>query len=197
MFYFFTFSQGKQVSLSLDDRKVHSPKKYFDTNDPNFLISFVNAQSSNKKLKLLDKQIKKSKFYRSISKDEMSFFIDSIRDATYKDTGKFCYTGLSSIKQSNAYIPQSHYIIWVNYMYWYRVGDNGKNTMDFANEFLVSEKIKSLAIVSPPPEKNIQCMDKTIAHIYLVTNKRIKFDYSVARMKFNQIKLGHKWIGHN
>ena len=40
-------------------------------------------------------------------------------------------------------------------------------------------------------------MGKTIAHIYLHTNRKYKFNYKVAKMKFQQVKIGSKWIGHN
>jgi len=193
----FAFCQSKQNSVLLDDRSVQSSRKYFDVNDPYFLIFFVNAQSTKRKRKLFKEQIKKSKHYRTIAKQELDVFIDSIRTAVFKDTGQLCSTGESYIKQSKAYVALSNYVFWVNNKYWYRVGDDGKNTTEFVNEFLVAQKIKSAAIVAPPPEKNIKCMGKTIAHIYLQTNRKFKFNYKVARMKFHQVKIGSKWIGHN
>lgn len=190
-------AQGKDNAVSLNDRSIKASKKYFDINDPYFLIFFVNAQSTSRKRKLFKEQITKSKNYRVVPTQDLDYFIDSIRTEIFKDTGQLCSTGEMFINQSKAYVALSNYIFWVNNKYWYRVGDNGKNTIEFANEFLVSEKVKKAAIVSPTPEKNIKCMGKTIAHIYLYTNRKHKFNYSVAKMKFHQVKIGSRWIGHN
>ena len=133
----FDLAQSKQTSVSLDDRSVHSAKKYFDVNDPYFLIFFVNAQSSARKRKLFKEQITKSKYYRLIAKQEMDVFVDSIRTAVFKDTGQFCATGETFINHSKAYVALSNYIFWVNNKYWYRVGDDGQNTKEFVKEFLV------------------------------------------------------------
>ena len=192
-----SFSQGNKNAVSLSDRNIQSPPKYFDINDPYFLVFFVNAQSTNRTQKLFKEQIVKSKNYRAIPVQELDYFIDSIRKQVYKDTGQLCSTGEVFINQSKAYVALSNYIFWVNNKYWYRVGDNAQNTIEFVKEFMVPEKIKSAAIVTPPPEKNIKCMGKTIAHIYLHTNRKYKFNFMVAKMKLRQVKIGSKWIGHN
>jgi hypothetical protein len=64
------------------------------------------------------------------------------------------------------------------------------------NEFLDADKIKSIAIVTPI-QKNTGCIGKPIAYFYLVMNRKFKLNYLVANMKFKQLKLGNKWIGHN
>jgi hypothetical protein len=92
----------------------------------------------------------------------LDVFIDSIRTAVFKDTGQLCSICESYIKQSKAYVALSNYVFWENNKYWYRVGDDGKNTAEFVNEFLVAQKIKSAAIVAPPPEKKLSVWAKQL-----------------------------------
>jgi hypothetical protein len=193
---FVALSQGSKTSVSLSDRSMKSSMKYFDENDPYFLIFFVNAQDAASKIKLFKHQIEKSKSYRKISKDEIVNFIDSIQRIIFRDTSQFCSTSQVSINKLNPSLPISNYIFWVNNRYWYRVGDNAKNTLEFANEFLDAEKIKSLSIVAPL-QKATSCMGKPIAYFYLVTKRGFKFNYKVAKLKFKQLKLGSRWVGHN
>lgn len=192
-----TIGQTNNNVVFLNDRSTKTSADYFDINDPFFLIFFVNAQKQNNKIKVFKEQIKKSEYYRKIDSYDLDFFIDSIRNAVFKDTGLICLTKRVSIKKTNIYLPVSNYIFWVDNKYWYKVGDNGKNTLEFVNEFLVQNKVKSAAMVSPPPETNFKCIGKTIAHIYLSTNRHYHFNYAIAKMKFKQLKLGKRWVGHN
>jgi hypothetical protein len=193
---FVALSQGGKTSVSLSDRSIKSSMKYFDENDPYFLIFFVNAQETDRKIKLFKHQVEKSKCYRKINKEDISYFIDSVQRIIFRDTGQFCSTTQVSINKSNPSLPISNYIFWVNNKYWYRVGDNGKNTLEFANEFLDAEKIKSISIVAPQQKTN-NCIGKPVAYFYLFTKRGFKFNYQVAKLKFKQLKLGSRWIGHN
>ena len=175
---------------------MKSSMKYFDVNDPFFLIFFVNAQEATNKIKLFKHQVENSKSYRKIPKEDIAYFVDSTQRIIFRDTGQFCSTSQVSINKSNPSLPVSNYIFWVNNKYWYRIGDNGKNTFEFANEFLDAEKIKSICIVAPK-QKNNNCIGKPVAYFYLFTKRGFKFNFQVARMKFKQLKLGSRWIGHN
>ena len=194
--FYFANAQSKDQVVQLGDRSTTNSQKYFDVNDPHFLTFFINQQSKGNKIKLLDSLVKKTPSYKSISKTEIDFFIDSIKEIIFKDTGKVCTAGETSIKNTNVFLPLSNYIFWINYKCWYKVGYHSKNTLEFANEFLVAEKIKNIAIVTP--KKIIpNCMGKTIAHIYIFTKRRAKINYEIAGLKLKQNKLGSKWIGHN
>lgn len=194
--FYFANAQSKNQVVQLGDRSTTNSQKYFDVNDPHFLIFFLNEQKFHNKIKLLDSLIKKDPTYETISKNEIFYFVDSIREIILKDTGKVCISGETSIKSKTVFLPLSNYIFWINYKCWYKVGYHSKNTLEFANEFLVAEKIKNIAIVTP---KKItpSCMGKTIAHIYIFTKRRAKINYEIAGLKLKQNKLGSKWIGHN
>lgn len=170
--------------------------KYFDENDPYFLMFFVNAQKTPRKVKLFKQLVEKSKSYRKIAKEDIAYFVDSVQRIIFTDTSQFCSTSQVSINKSNPSLPISNYIFWVNNKYWYRVGDNAKNTLEFANEFLDAEKIKSISVVAPL-QKATSCIGKPVAYFYLVTKRGFKFNYKVAKMKFKQLKLGSRWVGHN
>ncbi len=193
---FAALSQGSKTSISLSDRSTKSSMKYFDENDPYFLMFFVNAQKTPRKVKLFKQLVEKSKSYRKIAKEDIAYFVDSVQRIIFTDTSQFCSTSQVSINKSNPSLPISNYIFWVNNKYWYRVGDNAKNTLEFANEFLDAEKIKSISVVAPL-QKATSCIGKPVAYFYLVTKRGFKFNYKVAKMKFKQLKLGSRWVGHN
>ncbi len=189
-------AQNKGKNGALNDRATKSSQQYFDVNDPYFLAFFINAQSKGNKRKMFDSLIKKSPYYNSISANEMEFFIDSIRDVIFKDTGKACITGEVSVKTKNVFLPKSNFIFWINNKCFYKVGYHKRNTVEFAEEFLVLQKIKSISIVVPPKTTN-DCIGKTIAHIYIFTKRKARINYDVANLEFKQFKIGNRWIGHN
>ncbi len=173
------------------------PSKYLDTNDPYFLIFFANSQNKRNKKKIIDEQVKDSRTYKEIEKDEMEDFIDKIKHQIFSDTGKICSNNVPSIKNSNTFNYVGNYIFWVNYNYWYRVGGNGKHTLEFANEFLDLSKLKTISVVTTKQDKKTNCLGRTRKHIYLFSKPRAKFNYKIANLKFDELKLGKRWIGHN
>ncbi len=193
----FSYGQTDNAVFALKDRTTKNPASYFDINDPKFLIPFVNNQKFRNKLKLFKFYITNSKGYSVINSAELNDYIDSVKRLVYRDTGHFCVTGEVSIKKKNHYIPISHYIFWINNRYWYRIGDDGKKTIEFIDEFLLPEKIKSIEVVVPTKINSSSCLDKTLAYFYITLNRRTKNNYKVANLKFRQAKLGNRWIGHN
>lgn len=196
-FISFSYGQTDKAVFSLQDRNIKNPASYFDLNDPEFLIPFVNNQKSGNKVKLFKHYVRHSKGYTVIDNTEINDYVDSIKKLVYKDTGHFCLTGQISIKKKNHYIPISHYIFWINNRYWYRIGDDAKKTIEFVDEFLLPEKINTIEVVVPEKIKANNCLDGTLAYFYLSLNKRTKNKYKVANLKFRQMKLGNRWIGHN
>lgn len=189
-------AQGTKQNVALNDRATKSSQQYFDVNDPYFLAFFINAQKGRDKKRLFDSLVKKSPYYYSIPFNEMEFFVDSIRQMIFRDTGKVCVSKEVSVKSKNIMLPQSSYIFWINDKYFYKVGYHPKNTIDFSEEFLVLQKIKSIAVIVPPKTTN-NCIGKTIAHIYIYTKRRADINYNIASLKQRQLKIGRRWIGHN
>jgi hypothetical protein len=189
-------AQSKRQNVALNDRGVKSSQQYFDVNDPYFLAFFINAQQGGNKKRMFDSLVKKSPYYNAVSTNEMAFFIDSFSAILLKDTGKVCTTNEVSVKAQHIFLPKSNYIFWINNKCFYKVGYHPQNTIDFIDEFLVLEKIKSIAVVVPPKTTD-NCIGKTIAHIYISTKRRAKLNYNVANCKPRQLKIGKKWVGHN
>lgn len=189
-------AQSSKQNVALNDRAIKSSQQYFDVNDPYFLAFFINAQKGGDKKRMFDSLVKKSSYYNSIAQNEMEFFIDSIKELVFRDTGKVCISTEISVKSKNVVLPQSSYIFWVNDKYFYKVGYHPKNTKEFVDEFLVLQKIKSISVIVPPKNTS-NCIGKTLAHIYIYTKRRSKINYDVASLKHKQLKIGRKWIGHN
>lgn len=189
-------AQSSKQNVALNDRAIKSSQQYFDVNDPYFLAFFINAQKGGYKKRLFDSLVKKSPYYNSIAINEMEFFIDSIKELVFRDTGKTCVSTEISVKSKKVFLPKSNYIFWVNDKCFYKVGYHPKNTIEFVDEFLVLQKIRNISVIIPPKTTD-NCIGKTLAHIYIYTKRRSKINYNVASLEHKQLKIGRKWIGHN
>ncbi len=122
---------------------------------------------------------------KSISKEKISSFIDSLKQRVLVDTVKFDRNDLKHINGRTENRKPYSVLITINSKYHYRLDIiSGSLVKEIADEFFVSENVESINYVEKEDAARLSEFLGINGWIFINLKKKVKADFKVGGLKF-------------